>query len=137
MKESNVTCKTKHGVLNYTQYRWHHACPSRLSSMFVDDVLQDGKVALLACANNKFLSVESSSDELVCRSLVAGPAEWLTLRCNRCLDRDPKLDLPEEERDSVRQAEVNYARKFQSWQVCVPFRCQCSFITYSVASSVV
>ncbi|PAA71383.1 hypothetical protein BOX15_Mlig013171g2 [Macrostomum lignano] len=78
-------------------------------------VFQDGRTALLG-ANGCFLGLHDEIG-LACRSQrVTGDSDTVTLRCNANLDVDPKLRLAPEERQGVAQAEVNYAKKFQSWQ---------------------
>lgn len=78
-------------------------------------VFQDGRTALLG-ANGCFLGLHEEIG-LACRSQrVTGDSDTVTLRCNANLDVDPKLRLAPEERQGVAQAEVNYVKKFQSWQ---------------------
>ncbi|CAL8100672.1 unnamed protein product [Calicophoron daubneyi] len=80
-----------------------------------EPVFQDGCTALLG-ANNCFLSADPQTGDVVFENRQAKLEEMITIRSNRPLTHDPLLDLPEEEREGLSKAEVNYVRKFQSWQ---------------------
>ncbi|CAH8468520.1 unnamed protein product [Heterobilharzia americana] len=80
-----------------------------------EPVFQDGRSALLG-ANNCFLSPDFTTDDVVFKSQQAKTNEMVAFRSNKPLTHDPLLDIPEEEREGLKKAEVNYVRKFQSWQ---------------------
>ena len=86
----------------------------RYESTFFD-VLQDGKLALLA-ANSKFLSVSSSDESLICDKLNAQENEMIKIRSNAEREEDKPAYVPEEERGKVGQVELNYVKKFQKFQ---------------------
>ncbi|XP_013394469.1 protein FRG1 [Lingula anatina] len=79
-----------------------------------EPIFQDGKLALLGC-NDCFVGVDEEGD-VVCKSKVAGESEIVKMRC--CLSRevDPKANIPLEERGKIKDAEINYVKKFQSFQ---------------------
>ncbi|BFZ15142.1 hypothetical protein BsWGS_18181 [Bradybaena similaris] len=79
-----------------------------------EPVFQEGKTALNA-SNSCFLSCDGDGDVL-CVSSKAGPGEFIRLRSCAVRERDPLEDVPLEERGSVKAAEVNYVKKFQSFQ---------------------
>lgn len=79
-----------------------------------EPVFQDGKLALSGC-NNCFLSYNEDGN-IVCQSHTAGPKEMLRLRSNAAREKDPLEGVPKEDRGSVKQAEINYVKKFQSFQ---------------------
>ena len=87
-----------------------------------EPVFQEAKLALLG-ANSCFLSADEENPELpyiVARSATAGPNEMIKIRNNI----DPELvrreraakEKPEEEKGTLKDAEVNYVKKFQSFQ---------------------
>nr|CAG4646579.1 EOG090X0DUJ [Macrothrix elegans] len=83
-----------------------------------EPVFQDGKLALLA-ANSKFVSISPDDDSVYAHSMTAGENEILKLRSNR--DRETEQEtkrkkIPEEERGSVDQIEINYVKQFQKFQ---------------------
>ncbi|KAA0197229.1 FSHD region protein [Fasciolopsis buskii] len=80
-----------------------------------EPVFQDGSTALLG-VNNCFLSADPHSGDLQFVSQQAKSEEMITIRSNRSLVHDPLSALPEEERQGLSKAEINYVRKFQSWQ---------------------
>ncbi|KAF5404081.1 FSHD region protein [Paragonimus heterotremus] len=80
-----------------------------------EPVFQDGNTALLG-VHNCFLSANPETGDVAFVSPQAKSEEMITIRSNRELVRDPLLDLPEEERQGLKKAEINYVRKFQSWQ---------------------
>ncbi|GFN82274.1 protein frg1-like [Plakobranchus ocellatus] len=79
-----------------------------------EPVFQEGKLALNGC-NNCFLTCDEDG-ELACSARTAGEGEFLRLRSSAVRERDPLEDIPTEERGSVKDAEINYVKKFQSFQ---------------------
>lgn len=79
-----------------------------------EPVFQEDKMALNGC-NGCFLSVDEDGD-IVCQNKTVGPAEVIKIRSNICLDVDPLSSIPKEERGSVKMAEINYVKKFQSFE---------------------
>ncbi|XP_076446275.1 protein FRG1-like [Babylonia areolata] len=79
-----------------------------------EPVFQDGQMALNGC-NNCFVSADDDGD-IVCMSTTAGDEQMIKLRCNLDIEEDPLEKVPKEERGSIKDAEVNYVKKFQSFQ---------------------
>lgn len=79
-----------------------------------EPVFQDGKVALLA-SNNCFLTVVDGTD-IKASSPTAGSNEIVKVRAVAKADTSKEKDVPEEERGSLGECEVNYVKKFQSFQ---------------------
>lgn len=79
-----------------------------------EPVFQGEEMAINGC-NNCFLSCDEDGD-IVCTSRTAGPGEMVKFRCNTSRDIDPLAGLPKEERGSVKDAEFNYIKKFQSYE---------------------
>ncbi|XP_011442674.2 protein FRG1 homolog [Magallana gigas] len=79
-----------------------------------EPVFQDGKMALNG-SNGKFLSA-NRDDEIVCLSSKAGEQEIIQIRLNTSLEVDPLENIPKEERGKVKETEINYVKKFQSFQ---------------------
>lgn len=86
-----------------------------------EPVFQDGKLALSA-SNGCFISIDEDNElpYLVAKSTKAGINEFIKIRTNinpelTRLERI-KQSIPEEEKGSLRDCEINYVRKFQSFQ---------------------
>ncbi|KAH9409806.1 Protein frg1 [Tyrophagus putrescentiae] len=87
-----------------------------------DSVFQEGKLAIMA-SNNCFLSIDEDNEELpylVAKSHKVADSEICKLRTNINpeLTRIERLkkEIPDEEKGSLRDCEVNYVRKYQSFQ---------------------
>jgi protein FRG1 len=86
-----------------------------------EPVFQESKLALLG-SNSCFLSADEEQElpYIMAKSPTAGPNEMLKIRSNI----DPDLirkekeakDKPEEEKGSLKDCEINYVKKFQSFQ---------------------
>lgn len=80
-----------------------------------EPIFQDGKMAILG-SNGCFMGVDEEGD-IVCKSKTAGPAEFVQVRSNLNREVDPLANVPLEERGGkVYDTEVNYVKKFQSFQ---------------------
>lgn len=79
-----------------------------------EPVFELGKLALVGC-NGCFLSCDEE-DTVVARSHSAGPAEYLAIRTQREADNQKRKEVPEEEKGSLAQVEINYVKKFQKFQ---------------------
>lgn len=79
-----------------------------------EPVFEEGKMALNGY-NGCFVSIDEDED-VVCISKIAGPNEMIKIRSNVSLTVDPKAAIPQEERGSLKDAELNYVKKFQSFE---------------------
>ncbi|CAD5112832.1 DgyrCDS2043 [Dimorphilus gyrociliatus] len=80
-----------------------------------EPVFQEGKTALIG-PNGCFLGVDEVGT-LQCLSRSAGEDEYLSIRTNNTRVKKSKKDLPIEEMSaSLKDTEVNYVKKFQSFQ---------------------
>ncbi|XP_021927044.1 protein FRG1 homolog isoform X3 [Zootermopsis nevadensis] len=80
-----------------------------------EPIFQDGKLALLGC-NGCFMSVAPDDDSVVATSKKVGSDEIVKVRSHAVKEVTPGSKLPEEEKGSLAQVEVNYVRKFQKFQ---------------------
>ncbi|OWF38067.1 protein FRG1-like [Mizuhopecten yessoensis] len=79
-----------------------------------EPVFQEGKMALNGC-NGRFMSC-TSDDKIMCASSKAGPEEMIQIRMSVKDEVDPLAHIPVEERGKLKDAEINYVKKFQSFQ---------------------
>ncbi|XP_064481797.1 protein FRG1-like isoform X2 [Ornithodoros turicata] len=79
-----------------------------------EPVFQEGKLALLA-SNNSFLTVHDGTD-ILANSLTAGETEMIKVRSIAEVGKKKDKDIPEEEQGTTKDCELNYVKKFQSFQ---------------------
>ena len=85
------------------------------TSFLIRIFFQDGKLAILG-PNNRFLSLDSDSETLICDKQKAGDDEMVKVRSNAEREEDKKEVIPDEEQGNVGQVELNYVKKFQKFQ---------------------
>ncbi|PRD25194.1 UNVERIFIED_CONTAM: frg1 [Trichonephila clavipes] len=74
-----------------------------------------GKIAILS-ALNCFISVDDETTDVIAVSKTARDGEMLKIRSNVQKVKNNDDDIPEEERGSLKSCEINYVKKFQSFQ---------------------
>ncbi|XP_064608563.1 protein FRG1-like [Liolophura sinensis] len=80
-----------------------------------EPVFQDGKTALNG-SNSCFMGVDTEGD-IICRSKTASASEMLQIRCCAAIGTESEEDQkPKEERGKMKDVEINYVKKFQSFQ---------------------
>ncbi|XP_055924492.1 protein FRG1-like [Argiope bruennichi] len=80
-----------------------------------EPVFEDGKIAILS-AMNCFISIDDETSDVIATSKKAGENEILKIRSNAPQEKSDKDDIPEEEKGSLKSCEINYVKKFQSFQ---------------------
>lgn len=79
-----------------------------------EPVFQESEMAL--CGPNGCFLTSDEEGNILCNQKKAGSNEMISIRSCADLSKDPMADIPVEERASVKQAEINYVKKFQSFQ---------------------
>ncbi|KAK2142417.1 hypothetical protein LSH36_958g00085 [Paralvinella palmiformis] len=79
-----------------------------------EPVFQDGKLALMGC-NNCFLSADPSG-KVICTSKTVEEDEVIKIRSCARKEKKQKGNIPDEEQGSLKTTELNYVKKFQSFQ---------------------
>ncbi|KAI0241282.1 Protein FRG1 [Lamellibrachia satsuma] len=77
-----------------------------------EPITQEGKMGLMGC-NGCFMSVNRAG-EVFCTSKEAGEEEMLQIRT--CAKKEKKQKTTPEEVGSIKDTEINYIKKFQSFQ---------------------
>lgn len=85
-----------------------------------EPIFQDGKLALMGC-NSCFLAPDEDKDGLIyAKSRTAGDNEFIKIRSSidpEAIRKDKLANqVPTEEKGSLLDCEINYVKKFQSFQ---------------------